>query len=30
MQRAHCAPSTWDRFVKSLAANRFPFEVGPS
>lgn len=29
-QRTHCAPSTWDRFVKSLAANRFPFKVGPT
>ena len=24
---AHCAPSTWERFAKSLAANRFPFRV---
>ncbi|WP_157577285.1 hypothetical protein [Phycicoccus jejuensis] len=28
-QRAHCAPSSWDRFVKSLSANRFPFKVDP-
>lgn len=28
-QRAHCAPSSWDRFVRSLAANRFPFKVDP-
>ena len=24
-QKAHCAPSTWDKFVRSLAANGFPF-----
>jgi hypothetical protein len=29
-QQRHCAPSTWDKFVRSLAANRFPFRVGAS
>ena len=24
-QKAHCAPSTWDKFVRSLAANKFPY-----
>lgn len=23
----HCAPSTWDRFAKSLSANDYPFKV---
>lgn len=25
--KAHCAPTTWDKFAKSLKANRFPFVV---
>lgn len=26
-QRAACAPTTWDRFARSLVANQFPFKV---
>ena len=25
--KAHCAPSTWDKFARSMAANKFPFKV---
>lgn len=27
LERKHCAASTWDKFAKSLVANRFPFRV---
>lgn len=25
--KEHCAPTTWDKFAKSLRANLFPFKV---
>lgn len=25
--REHCAPTTWDRYVRSLAANGYRFDV---
>jgi hypothetical protein len=25
--KAHCALTTWDKFAKSLKANRFPFLI---
>lgn len=28
-QKKHTAASTWDKFVKSLVANRFPFRITP-
>ena len=26
-QQAHCAPTTWDKVVRSLRANGFPYPV---